>query len=215
MLTWYLVSIVCLVPQAAGTAKADELAYTKTLEKRADDVLDELKLDDREVAGRVRAAIIDQYRDLRTLHDAGDAKVREIESLADLDKAAKGGRIEAERASTEAASSKLNDRFLATLAGDLTPAQVGTVKDKMTYHKLQVTYQGYLEMLPKLTPGQKEVIFGMLAEARDKAVYAGSAEEKTAIFGRSKGRVNNYLSKEGYDLKLAAKEWAERRKAAP
>ena len=83
----------------------------------------------------------------------------------------------------------------------------------MTYHKLQVTYDGYLEMLPELTPAQKKAVFDMLREARDRAVYAGSAEEKTAIFGRSKGRVNNYLSKEGYDLKKAGKDWAERRKA--
>ena len=67
---------------------------------------------------------------------------------------------------------------------------------------------------PELTAEQKRVVFDTLREARDEAVYAGSAEEKTAIFGRYKGRVNNYLSREGYDLKLAAKEWAERRKAA-
>ena len=30
--------------------------------------------------------------------------------------------------------------------------------------------------------------------------------------GKYKGRVNNYLSAQGYDLKLASKEWAERRK---
>ena len=29
-----------------------------------------------------------------------------------------------------------------------------------------------------------------------------------------KGRVNNYLSAQGYDLKLASKQWAERRKQA-
>ncbi len=145
---------------------------------------------------------------------ARDAKVREIQSDQGVEKDARAGRIEAERASTDAAASSLNDRFLAGLARDLAPAQVETVKDKMTYHKLQVTYNGYLEMLPRLTSEQKQVVFDMLKQARDEAVYAGSAEEKTAIFGRYKGRVNNYLSSEGYDLKLASKEWAERRKAA-
>ena len=51
----------------------------------------------------------------------------------------------------------------------------------------------------------------MLTQARDEAVSAGSAEEKTAIFDRFKGRVNNYLSTQGYDLKQAGRDWAERR----
>jgi Protein of unknown function (DUF3826) len=207
-----LISAACLVPQSPA-AKADDLAYTRTLEKRASDVLDELRLDDRAIAERARGIIVDQFRGLRTLHDARDAKVREIQADKGLESAAKAARIESELASGDAASASLNDRFLAALAKDLSPAQVETVKDKMTYHKLQITYDGYLEMLPKLTTEQKKVVFDTLKEARDKAVYAGSAEEKTAIFGRSKGRVNNYLSSQGYDLKLAAKEWAERRKA--
>ena len=84
------------------------------------------------------------------------------------------------------------------------------VKDKMTFYKLQVTYNGYVEMLPKLTEDQKRAIRAMLEEARDRAVYAGSAEEKTEVFNKYKGRVNNDLSSEGYDLKKAGTEWAER-----
>ena len=137
----FLVSTVCLVCQAPD-AKADELAYTRTLEKRASEVLDDLRLDDRAIADRVRGTVIEQYRGLRTLHEARDAKVREIQADGGIEKAAKAGRIEAERMSTEAASASLNDRFLAALARDLSPAQVETVKDKMTYHKLQVTYDG-------------------------------------------------------------------------
>ena len=33
-------------------------------------------------------------------------------------------------------------------------------------------------------------------------------------YGKYKGRINNYLSSEGYDLKKASKEWAERERAA-
>jgi hypothetical protein len=37
----------------------------------------------------------------------------------------------------------------------------------------------------------------MLKEAREEAMDAGSAPEKTAIFQRYKGKINNYLSKQG------------------
>jgi hypothetical protein len=40
----------------------------------------------------------------------------------------------------------------------------------------------------------------------------GSAKDKHAVFDKTRGRINNYLSKEGYDLKQASKDWAERRK---
>ena len=96
MWTWLLVSAVCLATQAPD-AKADEAAYSRAIEKRAADVLDELKLEDRAAADRVRGAIVDQYRGLRALHDARDAKVREIQADGGVEEAARAGRIEAER----------------------------------------------------------------------------------------------------------------------
>jgi hypothetical protein len=226
MRTAFFVSVVCLAapsatptfgangPNAPAAASDDDSAYTKVLEKRAADVLDVLGLDDPAKAARVREAVVNQYRGLRKLHDARDAAIQAFKGRSDQDKSELAGRIEAERARTDAAASALNDRFLAALSAELSPEQVEKVKDKMTYNKLRVTYDAYLDMLPDLTPAQKQVVFGMLKEARDKATYAGSAEEKSEVFNKSKGRVNNYLSAQGYDLKLAQKRWAERRKQA-
>ena len=52
-----------------------------------------------------------------------------------------------------------------------------------------------------------------LKEARDIAMDKGSAKEKHAVFDKYRGRINNYLAKQGYDLKQASKDWAQRRKA--
>jgi hypothetical protein len=219
----YFISVACLTSTAAvpiiaadgSNAQTDaDPAYSRVLEKRAADVLDVLKLDDSAKAARVREAVVNQYRGLRKLHDARDEAIQAIKDRRDLDQPGLAKQIEAERAQSEAASSALNDAFLAALSSDLSPGQVEKVKDKMTYNKLKVTYDAYLDMLPELTPAQKLVVFDTLKEARDKATYAGSAEEKTEIFNRYKGRVNNYLSAQGYDLKLASKRWAERRKPA-
>jgi len=223
----FFVSVACLAAAAASPALGadgpnvpstavadDDPAYTKVLEKRAADVLDVLGLDAPAKAARVREVVIDQYRGLRKLHDARDSAIKALKARHDQDKSELAGRIEAERTRTDAAASALNGRFLATLAADLSPEQVEKVKDKLTYNKLRVTYDAYLDMHPDLTPGQKQVIFGMLKEARDKATYAGSAEKKSEVFNNYKGRVNNYLSAQGYDLKLAQKRWAERRKQA-
>jgi hypothetical protein len=214
-------SVACLalvLPNLAGdapAAKADtEEAYTRALETRAADILDGLGLDDPAKAVRVRETIINQYRTLRTLQDTRDAAIRALNARTDLDKAGLAERINAERARADAAAAAANDRYLAALAAELSPEQVEKVKDKMTYNKLRVTYDAYLDMLPELTPAQKQVIFDRLKEARDRAVYAGSAEEKSDVFNKYKGRINNYLSAQGYDLKLAERRWAERRKKA-
>ena len=49
-----------------------------------------------------------------------------------------------------------------------------------------------------------------LLEAREYAMDAGSSEEKHGWFGKFKGRINNYLSKAGYDLRAAEEARAER-----
>jgi hypothetical protein len=54
----------------------------------------------------------------------------------------------------------------------------------------------------------------MLLEAREHAMDGGSSEEKHAIFGKYKGRINNFLSAQGIDLKAAEKELAARQEAA-
>ena len=102
---------------------------------------------------------------------------------------------------------------MARLSVELTPEQVDKVKDGMTYGVVGITYKRYLELFPNLKDEQKREILANLVEAREYAMDAGSSEEKHAIFGKYKGRINNYLSKAGYDMKQAEKNLAEKQKA--
>ena len=195
-------------PAAAATASNAEAEYTKAIEKRADDILAVLALEDPAKAGRVRHALLAQYRALRDWHDANDPELKKLKAAAD--KAA----TEARAGEIKASLRKIHDAFLERLSQDLTEEQVEKVKDKMTYNVLHVTYGAYQKMLPALTEQQKAKILETLKAAREEAMDGGSSDEKHAIFGRYKGRINNYLSSEGYDLKKASKEWAERERAA-
>jgi hypothetical protein len=210
MLKRFTILTVALFALGAGVAVAQtqpsEAAYEADLAKRADGVLEVLRLEDDGKATRVRDALITQYRSLRTLHDARDAKLKELPK-DDKDAATKV------KGETDQAVKKLHEEFVAKLNSELTAEQVEKVKDKMTYNVVQVTYNGFCDMLPELTEAQKGYILAQLKEARELAMDGGSSKEKHAIFGKYKGRINNYLSKQGYDLKKAGKEWAERRKA--
>ena len=72
-----------------------------------------------------------------------------------------------------------------------------------------------VELLPQLTVEQQAEILANLLEAREYAMDAGSSDEKHAWFGKYKGRINNYLSAAGYDLKRAEQDLATRKKPAP
>jgi hypothetical protein len=178
---------------------ADEAAYRAAIEKRTADIVASLEIDEPRRSAKVHDIIVAQYRALRDWHDSNDARL-------------KGTTVEQGR-QIQASLRRLHEKFISSLSAQLTPAQVEKVKDKMTYNKVQVTYAGYLDLLPGLTDLQKTRILAWLQEAREEAMDGGSAEEKSAIFNRYKGRINNYLSAEGYDLKQASKDRNERLKA--
>ena len=182
----------------AKPAQEAEAAYTRTIEKRVADILAVLDLNDPARSAKAHDLLIAQYRALRDWHDANDARLKQ----ASPDQA---GQI-------RAALKARHDKFLASLSEVLTPAQVERVKDQMTYGKVKVTYEAYCEIVPNLTEVQKARILELLKEAREEAMDAGSADAKSAVFKRYKGKINNYLSAEGHDVKQAYKDWGEKQK---
>lgn len=164
---------------------AVQAKYTKAIEGRTVDILRVLALNDQDKAAKVHDAIIAQYRALKAWHDENDAKlkaaVRDTNAVANI------------RASLKT----LHAEFLSRLAENLTPEQIDQVKDKMTYGKVRFTFAGYQASYPNLSQANRDKILELLKEAREDAMDGGSAEEKTAIFQKYKGRINNYLSKQG------------------
>jgi hypothetical protein len=53
-------------------------------------------------------------------------------------------------------------------------------------------------------------MYNWLKEARELAMDGESSDKKHAIFGKYKGRINNYLSAQGYDMKKEGEEWQKR-----
>jgi hypothetical protein len=75
-----------------------------------------------------------------------------------------------------------------------------------------VTFNAYKEIIPTLTEPQQAHILELLKAAREEAIDGGSADEKSAVFKKYKGKINNYLSKEGVDEAKARQEWAAKQK---
>jgi hypothetical protein len=177
----------------AQPAEDSDAAYTRVITERAAKIVVPLNVDDPAKSVRIRDLIAAQYRVLSAIHDAGAAKTKTPEEVA----------------AEQFASHR---KFVARLEAQLTPEQVNQVKDGLTYGVVSITYRGYLDLLPNLTDEQKLEIMANLLEAREYAMDAGSSDEKHAMFGKYKGRINNYLSAAGYDLKQAERDRAARRK---
>lgn len=198
------------LPAADSTpapAADEEAAYTAAITGRAEKHVSALKLEDPAKAAEVRDIIVKQYRSLRDIHDARDAKLKALP-------AGEAGKVQADaiKVEADAALKPLHERFISELSEHLTEAQVEQVKDEMTYNVVRGTYDGFLDMIPQLTDAQKQYILAQLKEAREIAMDQGSSNAKHGVFGKYKGRINNYLSKEGYDLKKLTKEWHARLK---
>jgi hypothetical protein len=116
---------------------------------------------------------------------------------------------DAEKTASEK-TAKLHKNYIDQLSRELTQDQVVKVKDGMTYNVLPITYKAYLDMIPSLKQNEKEQLMAWLVEAREYAMDAESSDKKHWWFGKYKGRINNYLSAAGYDLKKERVEWEKR-----
>ena len=181
-----------------------EAMYTTAIESRASAVLRSLKLSDTGKVARVHDVIIAQYRTLRARDEAIDALLKLQGKEINFTNRARLRQNE---------SQPLHDQFLARLAAELTPEQVVIVKDKMTYNKVQVTFDAYCAIVPDLTDADKTEILTVLRQAREEAMDGGSAGEKSDVFQKYKDRINDYLNAHGHDVAKAYKNWEAKQQA--
>jgi hypothetical protein len=197
--------------QEAANVSDKEAAYIRTITSRAGKIVQTLSISDSLKAKRVTKIIADQYRNLNTVYTERDEQVKLVKQKG-LSKDSAEREIKMAQDIADKQVGKLHSSFLIALSSELTKDQVTKVKDGMTYNVLHVTYDAYVDMIPSLTKTQKDQIMAWLVEAREYAMDGESSEKKHWWFGKYKGRINNYLSAEGYDINKERKEWEERTK---
>lgn len=201
-----ILSVVLFSAQYSYAHLIHQDEYTQVITKRAQKIVDKLGLGEAK-SSVVRAIIVQQYRDLNETQIWHDEQGKTLKAAAaSTDELA---HLEEEKNEKLA---HLHRDYLGALKKQLNNEQIETVKNEMTYNVLPITYKGYVDMLPSLTEVQKKQILTYLTEAREKAMDGGSSKEKHWWFGKYKGKINNYLSKEGIETKEARKVWEEKLK---
>jgi hypothetical protein len=208
-----LIQVAPVMAQDNTSAVEKEIAYRKVVFERSAKIVKNLSLADSVQALKVTQVVAKQYQDLNDIYILRDNRKAEIKAEAGDNKEAATAKLKKNEEEVTAKIDKLHPKYLKSLAkAGLTTEQMDKVKDGMTYNVLNVTMTAYNSMMPNLTEPQKTQILAWLTEAREHAMDAESSEKKHGWFGKYKGRINNYLSAQGIDMKKEEAAWMARLK---
>lgn len=213
----FLTIFVTLITLSATNAQTIKLNsdgrdkdYVNTILERSKKVTDALNITGTEKGTQVLNIVANRYFELNDIYEERDSLKKAASSLTG------DAKKQAQAFAESQKDSKLyrsHFAFDANLSLFLDEAGIETVKDVITYNVVKVTYDAQCDMIPTLKEEEKVQILAWLKEAREFAIDAESSRKKHEAFGKYKGRINNYLSKRGYDLTKEREEWAKRVKA--
>lgn len=207
----FLIMLALLVSAVSLFAQQDaepDAAYKKVIHDRVAKFVDPLNIDAANY-NSVMEIISQRYYTINTLSERSKASIAAIKSQ-NLSTEEKDALIKKEDDTRMVELKKGHDEFVTALQKKLSGEQVDKIKDGMTYSVLHVTYDAYVDMIPRLTTEQKDKIYSWLVEARELAMDGESSDKKHQIFGKYKGRINNYLAAQGYNVRDEEHAWQER-----
>lgn len=186
-------------PAIVLDSKGRDPQYVQTIIERSQKATDELGITWTPLGQNVLNIICNRYFKLNDIYEERDSVKKTDKKLAE--------------ALCDSKLYRSHYGFLADLSMYLNPQQIDNVKDVMTFDVVRVTYEAQCDMIPMLKEEEKQQIMAWLIEARELAIDAESSKKKHEVFGKYKGRINNYLTKRGYDLTKEREAWYERVKA--
>ena len=207
--------LLMLVPAVKAVeldSKNRDPKYVETIVARSQKIVDKLKLKDHTVAKNVLNIVSNRYFELNDIFSKRDTSINRIKRSA-LKGEARNNAQNAAQNEKEAALYRSHFAFPANLSLYLSDSQIEAIKDGITFGVVKVTFDATLEMIPTLKTEEKTQILAWLKEGREFALDAETSNKKHEAFGKYKGRINNYLSKQGYDLVKEREGWYARIKA--
>ncbi len=187
-----------------------DASYVASITSRSEKNISSLELAE-PARTNVLNLVINRYFELNDIYAERDTLINQAKRNLTGDE--KKRAIDGARSAGESKLYRSHFAFPANLGIYLSHEQIIAIFDAMTYNKVQVTYDAYCDMIPRLTDEEKAQMYAWLCEARDLAIDAESSNKKHEVFNKYKGRINNYLSARGYNITEERKAWEERVKA--
>ena len=208
-----ILALALIISLSQAFAQQSDEDYRKVIYGRSENIVKTLDIQDKVKYDFILELIANQYIDLGVINDAFAAKENEIKNSSLSAEEKTQAKDQAYLKQREALTAK-HYYFINQLNDTLSPEQIEKVKDGMTMGQYPVQYKAQLEMIPSLTEEENTYIRAALMEDREYAMDCSDSKAKHAWFGKYKGRINNYLSKRGYNLTKEREAWYERINAA-
>jgi hypothetical protein len=176
--------------------------------KESNRIMSVLNIQDKAKAESVRNLVAYQYQKLEELKKGYGIRIGENKKLQDKDQVSKAN--EAAWQIYKTSVDRQRDEYFDKLAGFLNKDQIELVKNEMTGNGLHKEYARFQQLLPDMKEDHKAEVYKHLVEARENALNVLTSRERNQWFIKYRGRANNYLSKQGYDLRKATEELEKR-----
>ncbi|WP_242692047.1 DUF3826 domain-containing protein [Aridibaculum aurantiacum] len=194
-------------------AKAAEakLKSDEGLDKKADEWVKSLSLNDAAKEARVQAVIATHLKTIRDWHNEHPpatvpAGINPVtgNKLSDLDR---------QIIANSAMPKSVHENLMNGLRKDLTEEQVEAILDKYTIGKVAFTMKAYKEIVPNMTEKEEATILGYLKQAREQAVDYKNMNQISAIFEIYKTKSEQFLNNNGRSWRQMYKEYTDALKA--
>lgn len=215
-LIWLGVLLFWLLPMSVSAVELDtknrDPNYVENIVGRTKKIVDKLELKDSTIYQNVLHIVSNKYFTLNDIYAKRDTAINQIKRSS-LTAEAKETALKLAQNEKEAALYRSHFAFTADLSLSISDQQIEVIKDGITFGVVKVTFDATIDMIPTLKEEEKAQILAWLKEAREFALDAENSNKKHEAFGKYKGRINNYLSKRGYNLIKEREEWYKRIKA--
>ncbi len=204
-------SFCCLVnlqAQDNSTSANKQAEYQRVISQRTYKIVAGIGIADSVKFYGVQKIVTQQYIQLGKIHDSANALIK----VAKMDTSKVKATVAITKIETDRTKALeiLHQDYINKLKKLVNETLLIAIKDGMTYQILPITFKAYGDMILTLTEEQKKQIYTYLIEAREYAMDAESSDKKHAMFGKYKGKINNYLSSAGYNMKKEGDEWQKR-----
>lgn len=205
LLFFLFVSIVVYAADIKLNTRNLPIDAVEEAERKATKVLDNLSLNPDSTRNNVFVIITNRYLELREIHQKYGERNKAIEALK-LDKKTTDERLEISYYQCNSDLYRSRFGYITWLSFYLDDAQIEKVKDAMTLHLFPAQYNAFMKGIPELTEDQKKRVRSWFEEAREFSMDFETGRQMRQMFTKYRGRLNNYLSKCGYDISRVSKK---------
>jgi len=196
---------------AAVKAAAAKASSDAEQDKKAQEWVGSLKLEDAEKQARLETVIAAHLRTIRDWHN--EHPYMTVPAGINPVTGKRLNTLDRQMIADSAMPKTVHEELMNGLRKDLNEEQVEIILDKYTVGKVAFTMSGYRAIVPDLTLDEEKTILGFLKQAREEAVDYKNMNQISAIFEIYKTKSEQYLNSNGRDWKKLYKAYVDAAKA--